>query len=148
VLQFKYNDPCYIVDIPGLISGASDGVGLGLTFLRHIERTSILLFIIDAASQDVAEDFRILENELRLYKEELLHRDHFLVFNKIDKVSAGDLHKIDEYFSGTSRKFVHISCLTGEGITELKDLLETTIEGYRKKTSEMHLVGKMEVENL
>jgi GTPase len=146
VLQFKYNDPCYIVDIPGLILGASKGVGLGLTFLRHIERTSILLFIIDAASEDVVEDFRILENELRLYKKELLCRDHFLVLNKIDKVSSSDLQKIDEYFSQTCRKIVHISCLTGKGIAGLKGLLETTIEEYRAKNSNKELIENKKVE--
>jgi GTPase len=131
VLQVKHYDPCIIADIPGLVLGASKGVGLGHTFLRHIERTAILLHIIDASSESVEEDFNVLENELNSYKEELLHRTHFLVLNKVDKVSAKELKKLDKYFRSSGCNTVRISGLTGEGIEDLKTLLAVTLEEHR-----------------
>ena len=131
VLQFKYQDPCIIADIPGLIQGASKGVGLGHTFLRHIERTRILLHVIDVESESVEEDYRILENELHSYKEELIHKTHFLILNKIDKVSIKKVKKLEKHFARSSCKTVKISALKGEGIEELKVLLAETLDEYR-----------------
>jgi GTP-binding protein len=135
VLQVKNYDPCIIADIPGLVLGASKGVGLGHTFLRHIERTSILLHVIDISSESVEEDFQILENELNSYKEELLHRTHFLVLNKIDKVSPKELKKLDKYFRSSGCNIVQISGLTGEGVEELKVLLAATLQEHRARAS-------------
>lgn len=74
VLQFTFMEPCIIADIPGLVSGASDGVGLGHQFLRHVERTTILLHIIDAAGDDDQPfaDYQVLAAELEAYNEELM----------------------------------------------------------------------------
>ena len=86
VLQYKFYKPCIIADIPGLVEGAHNGVGLGHKFLRHIERTSMLLHVIDAADENVVKNFEIIANELRLYKEELADRIQILVLNKSDLV--------------------------------------------------------------
>ena len=139
VLQFKYDDPCIIADIPGLIQGASMGIGLGHTFLRHIERTRILLHVIDVVSESVEEDYRILENELNSYKEELLRKTHFLVLNKIDMVSAKKLKQLEKHFSLSGCKTVKISALTGKGIEELKILLSETLEKHRAIPAEKEL---------
>ncbi|MGD0232688.1 MAG: Obg family GTPase CgtA, partial [Syntrophorhabdales bacterium] len=73
-----------LADIPGIIEGASRGKGLGLTFLRHIERTAMLLWVIDASSPDVVRDYTTLLTELGLYKEALVRRQRIIVLNKID----------------------------------------------------------------
>ena len=131
VLQFKYHEPCIIADIPGLIQGASKGVGLGHTFLRHIERTRILLHVIDVESESVEEDYRVLENELQSYKEELVRKTHFLILNKIDKVPSKKLKELEKHFALSGCKTVRISALNGDGIEGLKVLLAETLEEYR-----------------
>ena len=83
VMHIHGRESCIIADIPGLIEGAHEGVGLGHTFLRHIERTRILLHVLDASSETLDQDHRVIEEELRAYQAELVDRTHFLVFNKI-----------------------------------------------------------------
>jgi GTPase len=146
VLHIKHHDPCIIADIPGLVQGASKGIGLGHAFLRHIERTSILLHIIDAASETVEEDYRILENELHSYKEELLSRTHFLVLNKIDLVSAKKLKQLEKHFKLSGCKTVQISGLTGKGIEELKVVLAATLEEYRAITPRETLIQNEQID--
>ena len=96
VLHFEYTDPCIIADIPGLVEGAHQGVGLGHQFLRHIERTSILLHLIDVSSDDDQpyEDYQVLARELAAYKRELLDRKHLVVLNKIDLVDEERLAEV------------------------------------------------------
>lgn len=128
VLQHKYYKPCIIADIPGLIEGAHTGIGLGHKFLRHIERTSMLLHVIDAADEDVEKNFRVIANELLLYKEELADRMQILVLNKRDLVEATVLEKLVEFFQQMGQKVISISGLTGEGIDDLKELVVETLD--------------------
>jgi GTP-binding protein len=132
VLQFKYEEPCIIADIPGLIEGAHDGAGLGHTFLRHIERTRILLHVIDVSSDDVQTDFQVIENELRSYREDLLDRTQILVLNKIDIADPENVKAAVASFTDLGFQTVLISGLTGEGIQQVKDLIEEKLEGLRK----------------
>jgi GTP-binding protein len=110
-----------MADIPGIIEGASEGKGLGLRFLRHIERNSVLLFMVPADSQDIAHDYEILIGELEAYNPELLDKQRVLAVSKSDM--------LDEELKGEIRKTlpampsIFISSITGEGIKELKDLL-------------------------
>ncbi len=129
VLQFKHHDPCIIADIPGLIEGASHGAGLGFTFLRHVERTKILLHLIDVSSETPEEDFRILENELCSYKQELNDKTKIIVLNKIDKVPLEDVRKLDQQLTSSGCKTIQISCLTGKGLQPLMTLLRKTLDG-------------------
>lgn len=124
VLQFRFREPVIIADIPGLVEGAHTGVGLGHTFLRHIERTKMLLHVIDVSSENYQHDFHIIENELQSYKEELVERTRFLVLNKADLISAEELSGIQEWFSGIGQQTFSISGLIGTGIDELKQFLE------------------------
>lgn len=109
-----------IADIPGLIEGAHAGAGLGHEFLRHIERNRLLLFILDAAQVDgrsVMEDYRVLREELRQYKPELLERPYLIVANKIDLPQAQEnLGMLQEKFGD---KVMAISAVTGQGLDEL-----------------------------
>jgi len=115
------NERSFVVcDIPGLIEGAHSGKGLGDDFLRHVERTRVLIHMIDMASvdgRDPAEDFRSINNELKLYDSELMKRPQVIAANKMDIPEA---EKDLKEFKKKIRKAVYpISCATGEGIKEL-----------------------------
>ncbi len=133
VLQHKWLRPCIIADIPGLVEGAHNGTGLGHKFLRHIERTSMLLHVIDAADENVEENFGIIANELHLYKEELVDRMQILVLNKRDLVEESELMKLTALFQQMGQKVICVSGMTGEGIDALKDLVLETLEQGEKK---------------
>ena len=127
VLQFDDFGSCIIADIPGLIEGASEGAGLGHKFLRHIERTRVLLHIIDASTpeEQPLQEYRVLANELRNYKEELLGRHRLAVLNKIDLLEEeGRLPELLALFrreEGVTP--LAISALTGKGLAGLKQAL-------------------------
>jgi len=123
VLHLKHMESCIIADIPGLIEGAHEGVGLGFTFLRHIERTRILLHIIDASSEQPMEDFQVVENELKAYKEELLERTTLVILNKVDIAEPGELETLKKQLIQKGFQVASISGLTGQGIDELKGII-------------------------
>lgn len=132
VLQFADRDPLIIADIPGLIENAHRGAGLGHKFLRHVERTQILLHVIDVSGgiDKAIADYRVLENELRFYNDALLDRRCYVVFNKVDLIlDRTVLSELKDIFRQLNIKAVAISALTGEGIGELKELL-ANFEGY------------------
>ena len=119
----KYRDDLSFVmaDIPGIIEGASEGKGLGLRFLRHIERNSMLLFLIPADSKNIREEYKILVNELKLYNPELLDKKRMLAISKTDMLDKELIYEIRKDLPRVPCLF--ISSLTGLGITELKDKL-------------------------
>ena len=127
VLQFKYYDPCIIADIPGLVEGAHNGVGLGHKFLRHVERTSVLLHVLDIADENVEENYRIIENELNSYKEELAKRTQILVLNKRDLLDSSELTEIENTFSSFSDHVISISGQNGDGIEKLKEIIAVVL---------------------
>ena len=92
-----------MADIPGLIEGASDGKGLGLQFLRHIQRTNVLLFLLDITSEAPFEDYQILKKELLLYDEKLEKKRHLIVFSKLDLVPEEEQ---DEVFENVASAFM------------------------------------------
>ncbi len=112
-----------IADIPGIIEGASTGKGLGITFLKHIERTRTLLIILDVSSPSLKNDYETLIDELKKYKEEMLRKEKIIVLNKIDLVSEEILAEWDTYFRRKGESIAHVSALTGQGISELRELI-------------------------
>lgn len=111
-----------MADIPGIIEGAHKGKGLGLRFLRHIERNSLLLFLIPADSPDHANEYKILLNELKKYNPELLHKDRILAVSKADMLDDELKAEImKELPTDIPRLF--ISAVSQEGLVELKDLI-------------------------
>ena len=120
VLQSPDYPPCIIADIPGLIAGAHAGVGLGHTFLRHVERTRILLHVADCSSETLAADIDTIERELALYKEELTGRRKILVLNKSDLLDADELHQQTRQIAESHDEMIVISGLNGDGIDDLK----------------------------
>ena len=110
-----------VADIPGIIEGAHEGKGLGLRFLRHIERNSILLFLIPADSNDIREEYRILCNELEKYNPELMHKDRIIAVTKADMLDDELMDAIKKEYKDLD--FIFISSHTGYHLKELKDHL-------------------------
>ncbi len=122
-----YDDKSFVMaDIPGIIEGAHEGRGLGLRFLRHIERNSMLLFLIPADSKDIAAEYKILLNELKQYNPELLDKQRVLAISKSDMLDD-ELEKELKKHLPKKVPHVFISSLTGKGIPQLKDLLWKTL---------------------
>ena len=120
----KYRDfqSFVMADIPGIIEGAAEGKGLGHYFLRHIERNSILLFLIPADADDIAAQYRILLNELRHYNPEMLDKDRFVVISKSDMLDE-ELKEEMKAELPEDIDCLFISSVAQQGLTELKDAL-------------------------
>lgn len=131
VMQQGYHEPCIIADIPGLIAGAHDGVGLGHTFLRHIERTTLLLHILDAADPEALANFQTITDELQLYKEELGTRARILVLNKCDLLEPADRQNLENYFQQLGQHVMTVSGETGEGLPALREAIVETLAAKR-----------------
>ena len=123
----KYRDyrSFIMADIPGIIEGAHLGKGLGLRFLRHIERNSLLLFMIAADSKDIHAEYKVLLNELKQYNPELLHKDRLLAITKSDMLD--DQLKDDIRKDLPTIPYIFISSVAEQGLTELKDMIWETL---------------------
>mgnify|MGYP001208592539 CR=1 FL=1 len=111
---------CLFADIPGLISGAAEGIGLGHDFLRHIERTKILIHLIDVFADDPINDFLIIDNELKKYGNGLIDKYRIVVFNKMELVEVEYLKSITKKLENLSKKKVLvISSSLRKGLTQL-----------------------------
>lgn len=115
-----------MADIPGIIEGAHEGRGLGLRFLRHIERNSMLLFMVPADSKDIAGEYRILLNELKQYNPELLDKQRVLAISKCDMLDDELKAEIKRHLP-KKVPYIFICSITGEGIIQLKDMLWNTL---------------------
>jgi len=115
-----------LADIPGLIEGANEGIGLGHDFLRHIERTKVILHVLDVAGlegRDPIEDYNKINNELKLYNERLATRPQIIVANKMDLVEAQEnFPKVAEYMKKLGHEIYPVSAATGEGLPQLMQL--------------------------
>ncbi len=133
VLQFPFTEPCIIADIPGLIEGAHQGVGLGHQFLRHIERTSTLLHVIDISvgEDQILADYNTIREELNAYNEELLSRKHIVVANKVDLLTVEERIARIDLLARQGETVLSLSADSGEGIEELKSILGDLLENQR-----------------
>lgn len=111
-----------MADIPGIIEGASEGKGLGLRFLRHIERNSALLFMVSIDSKDIVEEYKILLHELKMHNPELMDKKRILAITKAD-LCDDELSKEIEKTLPKNIPYVFISSVAQKGLTELKDLI-------------------------
>ena len=117
-----HDDKSFVMaDIPGIIEGASEGKGLGLRFLRHIERNSLLLFIIPADSNDIHSEYKILLNELKKYNPELLDKKRVLAISKADLLDDELMEETEKDLPAVP--YLFMSSVTGFHISQLKDLL-------------------------
>lgn len=145
VVKTDFGDSFVIADIPGIIEGASDGVGLGIQFLRHIERTRLLLHIIDVSGiggRKPVEDFYTINKELKKYSEKLSKRKQIIVANKIDSMQDENLLKeLEDLAKKENLEVFKISAVTGAGIKELmiriseilKELPKENLFEYEKR---------------
>ena len=118
-----YDDKSFVMaDIPGIIEGAHEGKGIGLRFLRHIERNAVLLFMVSAEEENVNESYKILLKELKMYNPELLTKDRVLAVTKCDLADDTVRARVKRHLPRTIPT-VLISSITGEGLPQLKDLL-------------------------
>jgi len=122
VVQYRDHKSFVMADIPGIIEGAAEGKGLGIRFLRHIERNSLLLFMVPADAKHIKAEYDILLNELRKYNPELLDKKRLLAISKSDmldeELKAQMIQEIP-----TELPYVFISAVANQGIKELKDLI-------------------------
>ncbi|MBC6994231.1 GTPase ObgE [Neolewinella lacunae] len=131
MVQYRDGRSFVMADIPGIIEGAHEGKGLGHRFLRHIERNATLLFCISADADDIKKQYRILLNELEQYNPELLDKPRVLALTRADLVDE-ELKRMRQHEIPTDLPHRYISAVTGEGITELKDLLYQLIISQRE----------------
>lgn len=134
IVDYRGDRSFVMADIPGIIEGASEGKGLGLRFLRHIERNAVLLFMIPADSDDIRHDYEVLLNELREFNPELMDKSRVLAISKSDMLD-------DELRSELAKELpegvpaVFISAVSGQGIAELKDLLWREINSEENRSN-------------
>lgn len=121
IVAYRDNQSFVMADIPGIIEGASEGKGLGLRFLRHIERNSLLLFMVPADSDDIKKEFEVLLNELRQYNPELLDKQRLLAITKSDMLDEELMQEISQDLPNIPSLF--ISSVSQINIVELKDLI-------------------------
>jgi len=137
ILRLDVNDYIVLADIPGLIEGASEGLGLGHKFLRHIERTKFLIHLIDVSDfreRDPIDAFNIINKELEKYSPDLIKKPQIVVANKIDALSDKSLiDKLEKYFSEKDYPFVAVSLITRENIDKLVNLIRETRDKMKKE---------------
>ena len=121
IVSYRDNQSFVMADIPGIIEGASEGKGLGLRFLRHIERNSLLLFMVPGDTEDIRKEYEILLNELATFNPEMLDKQRVLAITKSDLLDDELIQMLSENLPDVPHVF--ISSVTGTGIAELKDVL-------------------------
>ncbi|MEA4851094.1 MAG: GTPase ObgE [Paludibacter sp.] len=136
IVPYRDNKSFVMADIPGIIEGAAEGRGLGLRFLRHIERNSILLFMVSADSADIRAEFNILLNELKQYNPELVDKQRILAVSKCDMLDEQMMEEMKSMLPEDIQT-VFISSVSGLGISELKDLIWTEINKESNKIVEI-----------
>lgn len=110
-----------VADIPGLIKGAHKGKGLGLQFLRHIERTKVLVFLIESTSEDPKQDFKVLSHELKSFNPDLVQKSKLVALTKIDIVDEKEQKKLIRTNFGKGVSTILLSSVSGDGVQELLD---------------------------
>ncbi len=137
VVKSKYGDSFVIADIPGIIEGASTGVGLGIQFLRHIERTRLLLHFIDVSGtegRNPVDDYYKVNEELKKYSIKLSKRTQIIVANKIDSMQDSSLYEeLEKVAKEHKQKIFKISGATGEGVEELMNYVSKTLKTLPKE---------------
>ena len=136
IVSYRDHQSFVMADIPGIIEGASEGKGLGLRFLRHIERNSLLLFMVPGDTDDIKKEYEILLNELRQFNPEMLSKHRVLAVTKSDLLDEELIEMLRETLP-TDLPVVFISAVTGSGIEELKDMLWKELNAESNKLNDI-----------
>lgn len=145
----KHDHDAYVIaDIPGLIEGASDGVGLGHDFLRHVERCRFLLHIVDGTEENPLENYKIINSELEKYSQKLADLFQITAINKIDAIEPERLEELKKEFKNAGIENVYpISAVTGEGLEDIKNELEHRVDTIPKPVSDYVVEEDLEATN-
>lgn len=141
IVSYRDNRSFVMADIPGIIEGASEGKGLGLRFLRHIERNAVLLFMVPADADDIAGEYAILLNELEQFNPQLIDKHRVLAISKSDMLDEELIEEIAKTLPDDI-PHVFISSVTGQGIQELKDVLWRAITDDSNRTATDEIVHR------
>lgn len=137
VVKGEFGDSFVIADIPGIIEGASQGVGLGIQFLRHIERTRLLLHFIDVSGtegRNPINDFKVINEELKKYSDKLAKRKQIIVANKIDVAQDKSLYEnLEKLAQKENLEIFKISAITGQGIDKLMERVSKILKELPKE---------------
>ena len=134
IVGYRDNQSFVMADIPGIIEGAAEGKGLGLRFLRHIERNSLLLFMVPGDTDDIKKEYQLLLNELEQFNPEMLQKHRVLAVTKCDLLDDELIEMLKETLPD-DLQVVFISAVTGQGLEELKDIL------WKKLNSESNKIA-------
>jgi GTP-binding protein len=132
IVAYRDNQSFVMADIPGIIEGASEGRGLGLRFLRHIERNSLLLFMVPGDTDDIRREYEILLNELRTFNPDMMDKQRILAITKCDLLDD-ELVEMLSHDLPDDLPHVFISAVANQGLTQLKDLLWTALNSESNK---------------
>lgn len=146
----RYDDYAKIAmaDVPGIIEGAAKGIGLGLAFLKHLERSKVLVYVIDMAGTDNREpwlDYEVLKKEIEEYSAELADRPHLVVANKMDTDEAKV--NLDRFIAETGVSPIAVSCATGEGLDVFKTKLREIVQP-KKKFHHTHVEHELDLNDM
>ncbi|CDE91380.1 TPA: GTPase ObgE [Candidatus Gastranaerophilales bacterium HUM_12] len=147
VVRKSTGDGYVIADIPGLIEGASEGVGLGHDFLRHVERCRFLLHIVDGTEEDPINNYKIINKELEKYSEKLAKLFQIVAINKIDAIEPERLEELKQGFQKLGVEVFCISAVTGENLDLLKHELENKVNTIEKPTTDVIVEEDLEATN-
>ena len=136
IVDYRDHQSFVMADIPGIIEGASEGKGLGLRFLRHIERNSLLLFMVPGDTDDIKKEYEVLLGELKNFNPEMLDKHRVLAITKCDLLDEELIEMLKETLP-TDLPVVFISSVTGQGIQELKDVLWKELNSESNKLQEI-----------
>lgn len=139
IVRYKEYDSFVVADIPGIIEGASEGKGLGLQFLRHIERTRILVFLLNAtnlpeSAREYLKEYKVLLKELKNYEANLLDKPRIICFTKVDAITEEVRKKINRIKAPADK--LAISSVSGENLDKLKDIIWKKLEEEKSKSDE------------
>jgi GTP-binding protein len=141
IVEYRGNRSFVMADIPGIIEGASEGKGLGLRFLRHIERNAVLLFMVPADADDIAREYEILLEELRRFNPQLVDKQRVLAISKSDMLDDELIAEIEPTLP-TDIPHVFLSSVTGQGVVELKDALWKAITDDANRIEEIPITHR------
>ncbi len=147
VVRKSTGDGYVIADIPGLIEGASEGIGLGHDFLRHVERCKFLLHIVDGTEEDPINNYKIINKELEKYSEKLAKLFQIVAINKIDAIEPERLEELKQEFQKLGVEVFCISAVTGENLDSLKHELENKVNTIEKPSTDVVVEEDLEATN-
>ncbi len=130
IVRFREFKSCVMADIPGLIEGAAQGKGLGIQFLKHIQRTRLVIYVVDVNEEDIKAALKTLQKELKEFDPKLLKRPSMTVVTKIDTVSESDLKKLSKKLP---KEYLYISAVAGQGTREFLNSMEKRLDEQRSK---------------